>query len=914
MPSFTPDADRWRFYEDGSESGSSPAGGEDANVTRMNATDNQVHLRYRVQETAGVAGASTDDYTLQYQVDGAGGWTTITAASSRVQADTGSTLTDGSATTNRGTNGIADGTGSFVAGEQEDGDGEITDHQLTASNFTEHVWALLLIAADNANGETLHFRMRLNGGAMGNTVEPVITIQKPFTQAVGGTLSFAGNLTRKLTAKRSVGGTLSFAGDLTKKTKKPLGGALSFAGALAKKVLKPVGGTLSFAGALTRRLTAKRSVGGTLSFAGDLSKKIKKPVGGTLSFAGALAKKISKPVGGVLSFGGSLVANFISGSGTLYFQAVGGVLSFSGALTKKTKKPLGGALSFAGALTKKILKPVGGTLSFAGALTKKTFKSVGGTLTFSGALTKKTKKLVGGTLSFIGGIFARLISGGAPDPTWVNGPWLMHTRDTFTNIWVQSTLSAMVTATIFQGGRRIASFNVVVDGTSGIGVIAVTGLTADTIYTYTLDMNGIPVAGSWTFRTMPTTGNPGRFRVSVESDHHISEGWGAAKETLVNDFYQAISDLQDRLPPLPTLTITPGDHEAPTATDTATRRTQMQTIRSLGFPSGARTNWRGKTPLYSVWDDWDYLGNNSAGQAMTAAQRLAAETVFREYYAGHSTMESSEGIHRAFQIADVAFILCDNRTYREATLGTTTPATVDPWDYTASNDAWGAAQLAWIKAQLTAAKDLPIKILVTGCNLMDNVRTGSGGGGRRDSIGIYHRRERNDLFQFLKDNPDEARGLLVIKGDDHIASAHIESQFREPEPFTDSQGRATPAASWPDKKYANIVQVCANVVSNPALHTGWFGHPGERFFIRGPSGNSRQLIIDIDTASSPTTMHLRWFATTEKQFLYEAFWREGEWHFPVTEYHSVAGQGGIEDGSFSPDAEPSDTWTPDAEP
>lgn len=187
--SFTPAFDAWRFYADGTESGSSPYGGaaQDANVSVNVGSGNvQIHLRARIQETGGAAGATTDDWGLEYQVGGSGPWTAITAASSRVRSDTGSSLTDGSATTNRGTNGITDGTGSFVAGEQEEANGVIENSQLTASNFTEHVWALLVIAADNSNAETLDFRITLNGGSPGmtNSVAPRITIVAPVADAL----------------------------------------------------------------------------------------------------------------------------------------------------------------------------------------------------------------------------------------------------------------------------------------------------------------------------------------------------------------------------------------------------------------------------------------------------------------------------------------------------------------------------------------------------------------------------------------------------------------------------------------------------------------------------------------------------------------------------------------------------------
>jgi hypothetical protein len=137
----------------------------------------------RIDETGGAAGASTDDYALEISKN-SGGYAAITASSSNVKADTGSTLSDGSATTNRATEGISDpGAGSFVAGEQEAGNGVVEDRQLTADNFTEHVFALTAVRADVVSYDTLDSRVTLNGGAPGmtNTVIPRITVYKTQT-------------------------------------------------------------------------------------------------------------------------------------------------------------------------------------------------------------------------------------------------------------------------------------------------------------------------------------------------------------------------------------------------------------------------------------------------------------------------------------------------------------------------------------------------------------------------------------------------------------------------------------------------------------------------------------------------------------------------------------------------------------
>ena len=188
MDVFEPAAAAWRFYEDDgspSESTSTPIALQNTNITRDISVggDKQVHLRYRMDEvgTGDIDGATTDDYQLQFQVNSGGGWSDVTASSSRVQTDTSSELSDGSATTNRTQDGISNGLGdAFVAGEQEDGDGEITDSQLTGNDYTEHVWALDLISADWTADDFVTFRLRFNGGNMANNVIPRITDLPPF--------------------------------------------------------------------------------------------------------------------------------------------------------------------------------------------------------------------------------------------------------------------------------------------------------------------------------------------------------------------------------------------------------------------------------------------------------------------------------------------------------------------------------------------------------------------------------------------------------------------------------------------------------------------------------------------------------------------------------------------------------------
>lgn len=207
MDAFSPDANAFRFYEnDGSpsESASTPIAAQDVNITGRNVdSDSPLHLRYRVEEVGAgsVDGAATDDYQLQFR-KGGGGFSDVTTTSSDVQVHTTSALTDVDPTTNRSTDGISDGAGSFVVGEQEEGDGEITDHQLTGDNFTEHVWAVNLISADLLDSDVLQFRLALNGGnpGMDNSAVPQITVIK--AAAGGGEPGYTAVVLRR---RRTVG-------------------------------------------------------------------------------------------------------------------------------------------------------------------------------------------------------------------------------------------------------------------------------------------------------------------------------------------------------------------------------------------------------------------------------------------------------------------------------------------------------------------------------------------------------------------------------------------------------------------------------------------------------------------------------------------------------------------------------------
>jgi hypothetical protein len=188
--SFTPVLRAYRIYGDGTESGSSALAAQDiAPDIDVSSGNQQAHIRVSIEETGGGSGVADDTWQLQYSKNG-GTWTNVTASSSNVQADTGSGLTDDGATTNRASEPILDPVSTWQAGKQEEGNGVLAFGQ-NNDTYTEHVYAVLLIAADLADGDALTFRVSYEAGTPGFThnVTPTIDVTKGLTIVPDGIAS-----------------------------------------------------------------------------------------------------------------------------------------------------------------------------------------------------------------------------------------------------------------------------------------------------------------------------------------------------------------------------------------------------------------------------------------------------------------------------------------------------------------------------------------------------------------------------------------------------------------------------------------------------------------------------------------------------------------------------------------------------
>jgi hypothetical protein len=164
----------YRWYADGTETGAAALAAENASHGLVVSGNTAIVLRYGVQESgAGSAsGLTTDDYQLQHNLNGAG-FVDTTAGSTVVQGFTSADLTDADPTTQR----LSAGTGSFIAGEISETDGLLTDWQLTANNFSELLYAIQVIDADTAVGDSITFRVLRNAGVFNTySVTPTLTV------------------------------------------------------------------------------------------------------------------------------------------------------------------------------------------------------------------------------------------------------------------------------------------------------------------------------------------------------------------------------------------------------------------------------------------------------------------------------------------------------------------------------------------------------------------------------------------------------------------------------------------------------------------------------------------------------------------------------------------------------------------
>jgi alkaline phosphatase D len=152
-------------------------------------------------------------------------------------------------------------------------------------------------------------------------------------------------------------------------------------------------------------------------------------------------------------------------------------------------------------------------------------------------------------------------------------------------------------------------------------------------------------------------------------------------------------------------------------------------------------------PIAYVWDDHDFGPN---GSDASSPSRPAALAVYREFVPHYPLLDDEgSGIHQAFRMGRVRVIMTDQRSQRSSS-----------WRPPADRTMLGAAQLQWLKDELTAAAGAPLVVWVNTVPWIAAQGPGS------DNWGSYAP-EREAIASHIQ-RLGLTRRLVMLSGDAHM--------------------------------------------------------------------------------------------------------------------------------------------------
>jgi hypothetical protein len=209
--------------------------------------------------------------------------------------------------------------------------------------------------------------------------------------------------------------------------------------------------------------------------------------------------------------------------------------------------------------------------------------------------------------------------------------------------------------------------------------LTATGLTADTAYTYQVQIDGVSVGPVCPFRTAPAAG-PASFKVAFSGDANSGSNHAVFGQIKTEN---------------PLLFIHLGDLHY----DNITSNTSAP--YNAGFDAALAQPLQGglyrDVPTAYVWDDHDYGADNSSA---SSPSHDAACATYRKRVPHYPLAESvvDGTIAQAFTIGRVLFLVTDQRSASDSRLDTDD----------ANKTMLGATQKAWFKSQIAAADGMLI--------------------------------------------------------------------------------------------------------------------------------------------------------------------------------------------------------------
>jgi alkaline phosphatase D len=313
------------------------------------------------------------------------------------------------------------------------------------------------------------------------------------------------------------------------------------------------------------------------------------------------------------------------------------------------------------------------------------------------------------------------------------GPIVGHTDATQSILWMRIPTAGkyQLRAEPASGGKAIVVEAKAAESNDSCLHWHVTGLQPDTLYRYRVLQGERPIAdgAEQRFRTAPKPDEPSKIKLAISSCAREDRGSREVWERMAAEEVDAVVLIGD----------TP-------YIDSTRLAEQTRRYREFATVEEYQRLLRNR-PCWWTWDDHDFAGNDSDGQA---AGKENSRLAYSRYRPQLSYGDSEGGIYTSFRYGPVEVFLLDTRWFAR-----TEPSFAGP----AKSTLLGAAQWQWLQQGLKRST-APVKLLACGMIWDDKENRES------DDWGTYSY-ERSAIEKFIAS--EKISGVILVGGDIHAS-------------------------------------------------------------------------------------------------------------------------------------------------
>ena len=307
--------------------------------------------------------------------------------------------------------------------------------------------------------------------------------------------------------------------------------------------------------------------------------------------------------------------------------------------------------------------------------------------------------------------------------TVTHGPMIGSVTDARARVWLRTDATRRVALHLVDESRPseapIVAYAYPRPGDDFTATLEVTGLASERSYRVFAEVDGMLSGAPGSFTTPPAPGTSASFRVA----------FGSCARSETQPIFGPIRATA------PDLFLFVGDNHYANSDDLGSLWWFYRD--ALAIPE--RAALLSATPTLAVWDDHDYVGNNTDGSAPGRATALRA---FGDYWANPSAgLPDAPGVFFHASWADVDFFMLDDR-YERGAKGA------------AGAEIIGDAQAAWLETALREST-ATFRVIASGSIFSQN----------GDETWLDYPASRSRLFDFVRD--EGIPGVVLISGDIH---------------------------------------------------------------------------------------------------------------------------------------------------